>query len=77
MGRTKVIMACVETVTPQPMTGSSGRDTRRIRLLKRIHNNYLMTIIINMFIIPTNKQLFQQTVITEFTSLKQKSNPTT
>ncbi|MFS8010415.1 hypothetical protein Hanom_Chr14g01296781 [Helianthus anomalus] len=38
-------------VTPQPMAESSGRDTRRIRLLKRIHNNYIAIIFIT-FVIP-------------------------
>ncbi|MFS7944767.1 hypothetical protein Hanom_Chr06g00516181 [Helianthus anomalus] len=37
--------------TPQPMAESSGRGTRRIRLLKRIHNNYIAIIFIT-FVIP-------------------------
>ncbi|KAJ0520831.1 hypothetical protein HanIR_Chr10g0463741 [Helianthus annuus] len=41
-GRAQQTRGCgqlMQTVTPQPMAESSGRDTRRIRLLKRIHNN--------------------------------------
>ncbi|MFS8015675.1 hypothetical protein Hanom_Chr15g01359481 [Helianthus anomalus] len=33
-------------VTPQPITESSGRGTKRIRLFKRIHNNYIAIIFI-------------------------------
>ncbi|KAF5774716.1 hypothetical protein HanXRQr2_Chr13g0603871 [Helianthus annuus] len=38
-------------VTPQPMAESSARGTMRIRLFKRIHDNYIATVS-NVFIIP-------------------------